>query len=123
MSSQYTGSNVTIMVSSMAKALKFYTEILGLTLKVRYNSHWAEVTAPGITIGLHPKIKNKDFNLGNTISIGLEVKDINAAIADIQQKGIEVEVYKDSYVHQGSFNDIDGNTVYFFQHKSKKSAK
>jgi catechol 2,3-dioxygenase-like lactoylglutathione lyase family enzyme len=32
---KYTGSNVTVMVSSMAKAVKFYTETLGLKLTVR----------------------------------------------------------------------------------------
>jgi catechol 2,3-dioxygenase-like lactoylglutathione lyase family enzyme len=114
---KYTGSNVTVMVSSMAKAVKFYTETLGLKLKVRVSSHWAEITAPGITIGLHPKVKNKKFTNGDAVAIGLEVDDIETAISDLQQKGIEFEIQKDSFVHLAYFNDIDNNILYLFKRK------
>ena len=53
------GSNVTLMVASMARSVKFYTETLGLKLKVRHSSHWAEIAADGLIIGLHPLIKTK----------------------------------------------------------------
>ena len=57
------GSNVTLMVSSMAKSVKFYTETLGLKLKMRQSSHWAEIEAGNMIIGLHPKMKNKSLLL------------------------------------------------------------
>ncbi len=45
--------NVTVMVSDLERAIRFYTEALGLKLKWRWGDY-AEVEAPGVTIGLHP---------------------------------------------------------------------
>jgi len=45
--------NVTVMVSNLDRAIQFYTESLGLTLKNRYGAHWADIEGPGIVIGLH----------------------------------------------------------------------
>lgn len=119
----YLGGNVTIMVSSMAKAVKFYTETLGLELKVRHSSHWAEVGNSGITIGLHPKTKNKTITQGDSITIGLEVADIDAAVKELQNKGLELMVQKDSQVYMAYFNDPDDNVLYFFQYKKPQPGK
>jgi predicted enzyme related to lactoylglutathione lyase len=108
------GSNVTIMVSSMAGAIKFYSGTLGLKLKSRESSHWAEVSAPGITIGLHPKMKNKKVKTGNNLSIGLQVKDFDEAVKALMENGIKTEVQKDSYVHLAYFTDPDKNSLYLF---------
>jgi catechol 2,3-dioxygenase-like lactoylglutathione lyase family enzyme len=49
------GGNATVFVSNMDKAVRFYTEVLGLRLAERYGDHWATVDAGrGFTIGLHP---------------------------------------------------------------------
>jgi catechol 2,3-dioxygenase-like lactoylglutathione lyase family enzyme len=118
---KYQGSNVTLMVASMAKSVKFYTETIGLELKVRHSSHWAEVTAPGITIGLHPKMKNKNIKKGDSITIGLEVNDIEQAMEHLASKGIEFDIHKDSQVYQAYFNDPDDNVLYLFQYRKKKN--
>ena len=34
---------VTVYVSDMDRAVKFYTEALGFTLKERYGNHWASI--------------------------------------------------------------------------------
>jgi len=46
-------SNVTIMVKDMDASISFY-ESIGLVIKQRWANHYAQLTAPGITIGLHP---------------------------------------------------------------------
>jgi catechol 2,3-dioxygenase-like lactoylglutathione lyase family enzyme len=113
------GSNVTIMVSSMAKSVKFYTETLGLELKVRYSSHWAEINAGGLTIGLHPKIKGKNIVQGDNMTIGLQVDNLDEGAAFLKSKGIDVSIQKDSQVQMAYFNDPDGNVLYLFQLKGK----
>ena len=46
------GTNVTIMVKDMDTAISFY-ESIGLTLKQRWDNHYAMVVTEGITIGIH----------------------------------------------------------------------
>jgi catechol 2,3-dioxygenase-like lactoylglutathione lyase family enzyme len=50
-----TDANVTVIVSDMDKAIKFYTEILGLKLISRSTTgfDFAVIQAPGLTIGLN----------------------------------------------------------------------
>ena len=51
----FSGGNVTVYVSNMDKAVRFYSETLGLKLAYRFGDHWASVEAgKGLTIGLHP---------------------------------------------------------------------
>lgn len=116
---KFIGSNVTIMVKSMAKSVKFYTETLGLPLRVRHGSHWAEIDASGLIIGLHPQGKTKKIIRGDNMTIGLEVDNFQAAIQNLQEKGIEFDIQKGSLV-LAYFNDPDDNVLYLFQYKSKK---
>ena len=115
----FIGSNVTIMVSSMAKSIKFYTDILGLELRVRYSSHWAEINACGMTIGLHPKIKSKKVIQGDNLTIGLEVRNIEKVMKELEARQILFDYKKDSVVKQAYFNDPDGNVLYLFQYNKK----
>ena len=107
-------TNVTIMVSDMDKAIKFY-ETIGLTLKQRWDNHYAMVTANGITLGLHPSDKS-DNNSGST-SIGFMVDKIDEAKELLDKNGIQYK-YDDgksgSYLH---FTDNDGTALYFTQPK------
>ena len=48
-----TAGNITILVKAMNKSVAFYQSI-GLTLKTRWGNHYAQLTAPGVVIGLHP---------------------------------------------------------------------
>ena len=117
---KFIGSNVTIMVKSMAKSIKFYTETLGLPLRVRHSGHWAEIDASGLIIGLHPRVKTKKIIRGDNMTIGLEVDNIEAAIKDLEQKGVSFDFQKISGGLLANFNDPDDNLLYLFQYKSKK---
>jgi catechol 2,3-dioxygenase-like lactoylglutathione lyase family enzyme len=116
---KFIGSNVTIMVKSIAKSIKFYTETLGLPLRVRHGSHWAEIDASGLIIGLHPQVKTKKIIRGDSMTIGLEVDNIETAMKNLEQKGVSFDFQKVSGGLLANFNDPDDNVLYLFQYKSK----
>src|SRR5207247_998558 len=116
----YKSGNVTLMVADMDRAVEFYSEKLGLELKVRYGNEWAEVMTPGITLGLHlarAPISRSDPNIG--ISIGLEVDDIEAAVKQLTDKGIAFSspIRETNDLRQASFTDPDGTSLYLAEIK------
>ena len=109
-----TESNVTIMVKDMDKAILFYEQI-GLTLKQRWENHYAMISAEGITIGLHP---TEGAETGSaTVSIGFMVEAISEAKALLDTNNI---AYKEEDGKSGSylnFRDPDNTLLYFVQPK------
>jgi catechol 2,3-dioxygenase-like lactoylglutathione lyase family enzyme len=59
-------ANVTVMVSDLNRAIKFYTETLGLKLVSQYQTHWAEIQAPGL----------EDSILLWTMDLNLEIQKV-----------------------------------------------
>jgi catechol 2,3-dioxygenase-like lactoylglutathione lyase family enzyme len=108
-------TNVTIMVNDMDRGISFYQSI-GLNLKQRWDNHYAMMTAPGLTIGLHPT-EDKNPNSG-TISIGFMINSIDEAKALLEQKNIPYTGEDDGksgiYLH---FKDPYGTVLYFVQPK------
>ncbi len=116
----YKGGNVTLMVADMDRAVEFYAQKLGLELKVRYGNEWAEVAAPGITLGLHQArgpIARSEPNIG--ISIGLEVDDIEAAVGELRAKGVVFpsSIRETNDLREASFVDPDGTSLYLAEIK------
>ena len=109
-------SNITIMVSDMDKAIQFYQSI-GLTLKQRWENHYAMITAPGITLGLHPS-EAKENNSG-TVSIGFMVDDINEAKKLLDENSISYKFEDEKSGAYVNFKDADGTILYFTQPKWK----
>ena len=108
-----TGANVTVMVADLDKAIGFYTDILGFTLRKRYGDHWADIEGPGIAIGLHPTDKRN--GVGDNLQIGLRVNNLEEAITELSQNGIQFQPSNDDNVRIAFFNDPDGNTLYLVQ--------
>lgn len=107
-------SNVTIMVKSISNAIKFYEQI-GLTLKKRWEDHYAMMTTSGITIGLHPA-NETDLNESG-VSIGFMVEDIQEAKSLLEKINIrysEDDGKSGTYLY---FRDIDGTILYFVKQK------
>ena len=48
----FKSGNVSVMVADFKKAVQFYVETLGLKLQHQVEGHYAQVEAPGLTIGL-----------------------------------------------------------------------
>jgi lactoylglutathione lyase len=83
--------NVAIAVENMEESTKFYTEILGLKEVRRFSPQ------PGLTIALFKGegeamielIENETEKKGLFL-VGLEVEDMDAEVANLKAKGIEL---------------------------------
>jgi catechol 2,3-dioxygenase-like lactoylglutathione lyase family enzyme len=110
-------ANVTVIVSDMDKAVKFYTEILGLRLISRSNisgNDYAVIQAPGLTIGLNPIQRGIQPGKCESLSIGFEVDDLDNAIKELKTKGIVFpsEIVIEGPVKLAFFTDLDKNPLY-----------
>jgi catechol 2,3-dioxygenase-like lactoylglutathione lyase family enzyme len=118
-SGMFATGNVTVIVSNMDAAVRFYTEVLGLKLQYRFAGHWASVeVGKGITIGLHPASEHATPGRKGSMSIGLEVTgSIHEAVRALEAKGVKF----DGAVNEGkagsfiAFADPDGNPLYLAQ--------
>ena len=112
-------ANVTVMVADMNRAIKFYTETLGLKLKAHYGDQFAQVEAPGVIIALHPASKGGP-RPGNSesLSIGFAVDNLEKAMGELKAKGVPFsKVTDDAQVRLAFFTDADGNPLYLSQSK------
>ncbi|HWN81636.1 MAG TPA: VOC family protein [Candidatus Udaeobacter sp.] len=116
----FTGGNATIMVRDFERAIHFYTEVLGLDLLYRAGDEWAEVRTDGLTLGLHLwRGHGPAPGAASGISIGLGVRSIEPAIAELKQRGIEFrgQVQDNDNVKLAFFGDPDGNPLYLCEVK------
>lgn len=114
------GGNVTVFVSNMDAAVRFYTGILELNLVHRYGDDWAMVNAgKGLSIGLHPasaKYPAPGTKGGSTI--GLEVDEpIDRVVARLADRGVPLTrgIERGSGGTFAYFEDPDGTELYLWQ--------
>src|SRR5580700_8790981 len=86
----FSGGNVTVYVSNMDRAVRFYSETLGLKLAYRFGDHWASIEAgTGLTIGLHPASSENQAGRKGSMAIGLQLKGSLAdAVSALKGKGV-----------------------------------
>ncbi len=116
----FASGNVTIPVVNMERAVKFYTETLGLKLAYRFGDHFASVELEkGLTIGLHPTSGEKPLGeRKGGASIGLELSGkIEDAMKTLEARGVKFHGVADEgkagkFAH---FEDPDGNSLYLAQ--------
>ena len=107
---------VTIEVSNMGRAIKFYTKVLGLKLVKRYDNYWADIKAPGVWMGLHLAHEGGRRKKGSgNMSIGFDVKDMDKAVKALQKKGVRVKRQDSDWGRMAEFTDPDGTDLYFWQ--------
>jgi catechol 2,3-dioxygenase-like lactoylglutathione lyase family enzyme len=109
-------SNITVNVKDLNKSISFY-ESIGLTLKNHWGNFYAQLTAPGIIIGLHPtSINNLKGNSGN-VSIGFTTDDFEGARSLLQRLSINIADMQEEGGQFLHFNDPDGTSLYFIKPK------
>jgi catechol 2,3-dioxygenase-like lactoylglutathione lyase family enzyme len=115
----FKNGNVTVMVSDLQSAVQYYVETLGLRLQYEVPGHWAQVEAPGLTIGLHPVGENGPRpGKSESLSIGFEVQELVAVMDILQSRGVEFSpVMEDKATRIAYFRDPDGNPLYLVEVK------
>lgn len=108
-------SRVNVMVADIDSAIEFYTKKLGLSLLNQYGNHYAEIQAPDLLIGLHPK--SDKTVVGNNITIGFGVKEFDLLIEQLKSKGIDLKVEVDGWIRLAYFSDLDNNLLFFAENK------
>jgi catechol 2,3-dioxygenase-like lactoylglutathione lyase family enzyme len=108
---EYSESQITLMVPDLDEAVGFYTATLGLRLKARYGKEFAVVEAPGLTIGLHPQAKEHS---SPPMSIGLGVDSLEAAMPRLTARGVKFigAIAEDPPVRIAHFEGPGGTPLY-----------
>ena len=114
----------TIRVNNMEESLKFYQEIVGLTLDRRFHAGLeTEIVFLGdgeTKIELISTQQGDVVNIGQDISLGFEVDSVDEMMAFVKEKGIDI--------HSGPFEptphvkffyvlDPNGLKIQFAEHK------
>ncbi len=107
-------ANVTINIASMDRSVSFY-QSLGLELKGRWGDFYAQLTTPGVLIGLHPS-KVLPGNSGN-LSIGFSIDNIDEAKTLLQNNSITFTERQEEGGQFLHFTDPDGTALYFIKSK------
>src|SRR5262247_832893 len=86
----FSSGNVTLYVSNMDRAVRFYSDTLGLRLAYRFGDNWASIElGKGLTIGLHPASEQMPAGKKGSMAIGLELSgSIHEAVQTLESKGV-----------------------------------
>lgn len=115
------GGNASIYVSDMERAISFYTDKLGLFLKVRVGTEWAEIDAGnGLVLGLHRARPPETVAAGTIGAINIELAargDLASAVTELKTKGVEFkgEIVEYPAVHIATILDPDANEILLVQ--------
>ena len=112
----FSGGMVTVFVSDMDKAVRFYTEVLGLKLGFRSDNEWASIKAgDGLVIGLHPASIDSPAGRKGSITLGLQLTEpIQKAVTVLKKRGVKFRgsIVEDKGIWFAYFEDPDGNELY-----------
>jgi predicted enzyme related to lactoylglutathione lyase len=116
------GGLATIYVSDMDRAVKFYTESLGLKLQYQAGAGWAQLDAgKGLTLGLHGIHGGgpQPGQNGSTV-IGFELDEpMDQAYEKLSNSGVRFQgpIQDTEHVRLAYFSDPDGNSFYLSENK------
>ncbi len=109
-----------IVVKDIQSAIKFYTEVVGLTLHKHHAEFgWAELSGPDESrLGLAQENDEMDIKAGMNAITAISVEDIDSARSSFLKQGAKligeiVEV--PGHVKMQTFEDADGNTLQIVQ--------
>ena len=83
-------ANITINVKDMDRSISFYQSI-GLTLKNRWGNYYAQLTAPGIVVGLHPTSDNNLIGNSGNVSIGFTTDNFDESKSHLEKLGVDIQ--------------------------------
>jgi len=100
---------VSVPTRDTARAVAWYRDVFGLPASEFTEG---EVETPNLTLSFwNPEDQGETF-VPNENGVALRVADVEAAVAEVRQKGAEVMGIQDSGVcHMGFVKDPDGNVL------------
>lgn len=109
-----------IVVKDIKQAIKFYTDVVGLTLKEFHPEFgWAELAGPrGSSLGIGQENSETPMKAGVNAVVTIAVDDIDVARQHYLAKGATLvgEVIEvPGHVKMQTFTDVDGNTMQIVQ--------
>ena len=107
-------SNVTVNVKDMDKSISFYQSI-GFSVKNRWGNYYAQLTAPGIELGLHPSTQDRAEKGSGNVSIGFTTDNIDQTRAYLTNLAITVSERSEEGGQFLHFTDPDGTALYFIK--------
>jgi catechol 2,3-dioxygenase-like lactoylglutathione lyase family enzyme len=115
------GAKVTVMVASVARAVRFYTGALGLTLRSRQGERYAELDAPGLTLALlESELPSAPPGpVPVHCSIGFDVERLDGAMLVLRERGVAFapEVAEGERERIAYFTDEDGTPLFLREEK------
>jgi predicted enzyme related to lactoylglutathione lyase len=111
-----TGGHANLFISNMDKAIRFYTEVLGMTLTNRFGDNWSTVEAGrNLVVGLHPqKPQYPAPGTKGAVVLGLQVDEpIERVVSRLSGLGVRVtgEIVRTERGQVASIEDSDGNEI------------
>ncbi|MFQ5837452.1 MAG: VOC family protein [Thermoplasmata archaeon] len=80
--------HVVVFVSDMSRAIKFYTQTLGIPLKFE-SEGWSELATEGVWIGLHESnLSPEDRSKNEGMRVVFRVDDVEEAYRELKTKGV-----------------------------------
>ncbi len=106
--------HIMLMVQDIPKAIKFYSEGLGLQVKMS-SPGWAELDADGTTLALHAAEQNGQS--GSSPILSFHVDDIYVAIAKLESLGASLEgrIREPSFGKVAALKTPDGTLISLLQ--------
>jgi predicted enzyme related to lactoylglutathione lyase len=113
-----------IIVKDVPKAIKFYTDVVGLSLKNYHEEYgWAELSGPdGSILGIGQEGKENPMKAGSNAVVTVSVDDIEKAknhFTTHEAKLVGETMEVPGHVKLQTFVDIDGNTLQLVEDLNK----
>ena len=109
-------ATVWLPVEDMGRAVKFYGETLGLTVKSE-GEDWSELNANGLTIGLNGREETHSGASGGAVVTFQPDVDLYDEIVRLTDAGVEFigEVANHPWGRIATFKDSEGNDLQLFE--------
>ena len=111
--SDYDVRMVVLSTDDLDDSIRFYTEVLGMSLKFRDGSHFAALDGGSVTLALATSV---DHPLPGQVVVGIKTADVDAAARAVEANGggIVRGPYDDAHERRAVVYDHKGNGLVFY---------
>jgi catechol 2,3-dioxygenase-like lactoylglutathione lyase family enzyme len=104
---------VVLSTDDLDESIRFYTEVLGMSLKFRDGAHFAALDGGSITLALATAV---DHPIPGQVVVGIKTDDVDAAAKAVDENGggIVKGPYNDAHERRAVVYDHKGNGLVFY---------